>query len=217
MINQKVKKLNPVFFEEKTENILIELEKTRTEFWNLDRNCANFLNSLVKISKSKRVLEIGTSNGYSGIWILKALEQTKGKLTTIEFWEKRQRIARENYQICCPNVEVEPKIGSAIVVLEDLLEEVNKNKREKFDFVFIDANKKEYIDYFNLVDKMLDENGIILADNILSHYEKVLPYVDNLFENKNYQSQILELGTGMMLSYKIKGSQLWAFSSLVTV
>ena len=128
------------------------------------------------------------------------MSETKGKLTTIEFWEKRQSVARKNFETCCANVKVEPKIGSAIVILEDLLDEINAGKREKFDFVFIDANKKEYISYFNLIDKMITANGIILADNILSHYEKVQDYVENLFNNKNYQSQILELGTGMMLS-----------------
>lgn len=198
----EVKKLNETLFEEKTEKVLAELEKTRTEFWNLDRDCANFLNTLIKINKSKNVLEIGTSNGYSGIWILKALEETKGKLTTIEFWEKRQSTARKNFAYCCPNSLVEPKIGSAIVVLEDILEEVKQNKRPMFDFVFIDANKKEYIDYFNLIDKMLSPSGVILADNILSHYEKVKPYCDTLFSRNDYQSQILPLGTGMMLSRK---------------
>lgn len=195
-----VKKVNQSCFDEITENILCELEKTRTDFWNLDRQSANFLNTLIKMNNSKNVLEIGTSNGYSGIWILKALKETKGKLTTIEFWEKRQSIARKNFQTCCKDVEVEPKIGSAVVILEDLLEEIQKGKREKFDFIFIDANKKEYISYFNLIDKMIADKGVILADNILSHYEKVEDYVNNLFNNKNYQSQILELGAGMMLS-----------------
>ncbi len=194
--------LNNIFFDNKTENILSNLEKTRCEFWNLDRESANFLNSLIKIKNAKNILEIGTSNGYSGIWILKALEKTKGKLTTIEFWEKRQSSARKNFALCAPDVKVEPKIGSAIIVLEDLADEITQNKRERFDFVFIDANKKEYIEYFKLIDKILTPNAVILADNIISHYEKVKPYVEELFNNKNYQSQILPLGTGMMLSYK---------------
>lgn len=198
----EVKKVNELCFDETTENILKELEKTRTDFWNLDRQSANFLNTLIKINNSKNVLEIGTSNGYSGIWILKALKETNGKLTTIEFWEKRQSVARTNFKTCCPDVTVEPKIGSAIVILEDLLDEIQKGKREKFDFIFIDANKKEYISYFNLIDKMITKNGIILADNILSHYEKVQDYVENLFNRDDYQSQILDLGTGMMLSRK---------------
>ena len=200
----EVKKVNQSCFDETTENILHELEKTRTDFWNLDRQSANFLNTLIKVNNSKRVLEIGTSNGYSGVWILKALKETKGKLTTIEFWEKRQSVARKNFEICCPDAKVEPKIGSAIVILEDLLEEIKQGKREKFDFVFIDANKKEYISYFKLIDEMLEDNAIILADNILSHYEKVEDYVNLLFDRKDYQSQILELGTGMMLSRKFK-------------
>ncbi len=200
----EVKKVNQSCFDETTENILHELEKTRTDFWNLDRQSANFLNTLIKINNSKRVLEIGTSNGYSGIWILKALKETKGKLTTIEFWEKRQSVARKNFETCCSDVEVEPKIGSAIVILEDMLDEIKQGKREKFDFVFIDANKKEYIGYFKLIDEMLEDNAIILADNILSHYEKVEDYVNLLFSKDDYQSQILDLGTGMMLSRKSK-------------
>ncbi|MBQ2983927.1 MAG: O-methyltransferase [Candidatus Gastranaerophilales bacterium] len=204
MTNCNVLKLKPVFFDEDTEKTLCELEKTRCEFWNLDRDCANFLNTLIKIHNAKNVLEIGTSNGYSGMWILGALRETKGKLTTIEFWEKRQSVARNNFKNHFPDVLVEAKIGSAIVVLEDILEEIEKNKREKYDFIFIDANKKEYIEYFKLADKILKNGGVILADNILSHYEKVQDYVENLFNNPSYQSQILELGTGMMLSYKNK-------------
>ena len=200
----EVKKVNGSCFDKTTEDILQKLEKTRTDFWNLDRQSANFLNTLIKINNSKRVLEIGTSNGYSGIWILKALKETSCKLTTIEFWEKRQSVARKNFKTCCPDVEVEPKIGSAIVILEDLLEEIKQGKREKFDFVFIDANKKEYISYFKLIDEMLEDNAVILSDNILSHYEKVEDYVNLLFDRKDYQSQILDLGTGMMLSRKSK-------------
>lgn len=200
----EIKKVNEIYFDNTTEDILVELEKTRTDFWNLDRQSANFLNTLIKINNSKNVLEIGTSNGYSGVWILKALKETQGKLTTIEFWEKRQSTARKNFKTCCPEVLVEPKIGSAIVILEDLLDEIKQGKRQKFDFVFIDANKKEYIQYFKLIDEMLADKGIILADNILSHYEKVEDYVNLLFKRKDYQSQILDLGTGMMLSRKTK-------------
>ena len=201
----EIKKINAVYFDNKTEEVLSELEKTQHDFWNLDRFCANFLNMLIKINNSKNVLEIGTSNGYSGIWILKALEETKNpkesRFTTIEFWEKRQSIARKNFSVCS-KLAYDAKIGSAIVVLEDLLEEINNGKRQKFDFVFIDANKKEYIEYFKLVDKMISNGGVILADNILSHYEKVENYVNTLFERKDYQSQIFDIGAGMMLSRK---------------
>lgn len=200
-----MKKFNSICFDKVTEGVLSDLEKTQKEFWNLDRECALFLNSLIKIRNAKNVLEIGTSNGYSGIWILKALEYTKGKFTTIEFWEKRQSIARKNFNLCVPNLDFDAKIGSAVVVLEDILDEIKTNKREKFDFVFIDANKKEYVKYFELIDNMVEKNGVILADNILSHYEKTKDYIEGLFKNPCYQSQILEIGAGMMLSIKMIG------------
>lgn len=202
MDSSEIKKINDIYFEEQVEEILSELEKTQHDYWNLDRFCANFLNMLIKINRSKNVLEIGTSNGYSGIWILKALEETKGKFTTIEFWEKRQRVARQNFEKCSV-VKAEAKIGQAILVLEDLVDEINKNKREKYDFIFIDANKREYVKYFELVDKLITRDGVIVADNILSHYEKVSDYVDILFSRKDYQSQILDMGAGMMISKKV--------------
>lgn len=199
----EVKKINPSCFDKTTEEILSNLEKTKNSFWNLDRECANFLNTLIKIKNAKNVLEIGTSNGYSGIWILEALKETKGKLTTVEYWEKRQSVARANFSKCVPEVYAESKIGAAVIVLEDMLDEIKQNKREKFDFVFIDANKKEYIEYFELIDKMINKGSVILADNILTHYKKVEEYVNALFDNPSYQSQILPFGAGMMLSYKI--------------
>lgn len=199
----EVKKINPSCFDKTTEEILSNLEKTKNSFWNLDRECANFLNTLIKIKNAKNVLEIGTSNGYSGIWILEALKETKGKLTTVEYWEKRQSVARANFLKCVPEVYAESKIGAAVIVLEDMLDEIKQNKREKFDFVFIDANKKEYIEYFELIDKMINKGSVILADNILTHYKKVEDYVNALFDNPSYQSQILPFGAGMMLSYKI--------------
>ena len=191
-----------ITFDEKTEEILHSLELTRENFWNIDRNSAEFLNILIKLKGAKNVLEIGTSNGYSGIWILKALEETKGKLTTIEFWEKRQSIARENFKKANLSSYVECKIGAALVVLEDLLYEIQDCSTEKYDFVFMDAAKKEYVDYFSLVDKMLCDNGVILADNILSHDEKVKPYIEAVQKRKDYSFSILNIGSGMMLAVK---------------
>ena len=190
-------------FNDNTESILSELEKTQKEYWNLDRYCANFLYDLIIKRNAKNVLEIGTSNGYSGIWILEALKETKGKLTTIEYWEKRQSVARNNFSKLSLDSMAESKIGSAVVVLEDLLSEIQNNKRPMYDFIFIDANKNEYLDYFKLADKMLIKGGAILADNILSHREKTKPYVEELEKNPEYSCEMLEIGAGMMLSRKL--------------
>ena len=80
---------------------------------------------------------------------------------------------------------------------------MKKEDKLRFDFIFVDANKAEYIEYFNSFDSLLEKNGVIIADNILSHYKKTKDYVEELMNNKNYQSQILNFEAGMMLSKKL--------------
>ena len=75
---------------DETEKVLEELEATQKEFWNVARETGNFLNMLIKMNRVQNALEIGTSNGYSGIWLALGLRKTGGHLTTIEFYEKRQ-------------------------------------------------------------------------------------------------------------------------------
>lgn len=179
------------------EEKLSELEKTQTNYWNIARETGNFLNMLIKTANSKNALEIGTSNGYSTIWLALALKETRGHLTTIEFWEKRQCIARENLKLCSLDNIVTPVIGSAFEIMEKML-----NDGEKFDFIFMDANKAEYLGYFEYADKMLSDGGIIAADNVLSHEEKVKPFVDVIKSDPNYQMGILNLPAGLLLARK---------------
>ncbi len=177
-------------------DILEELERTADNFWNISHKTANFLNILIKSVNAKKALEIGTSNGYSGIWIASALKETGGHLTTIEFWENRQSLAIENFKRCNLDEIITTKLGSALKILQD---DIN----EDFDFIFIDANKSEYIKYFELVHPMLKKGGIISADNITSHAQKVKPFVDLIQNHKEYQSEIIDLPDGLLLAYKI--------------
>lgn len=178
-----------------TAELLTELEKTQKDFWNISRATANFLSMLIKISNAKNVVEVGTSNGYSGIWIANALKKTGGKLTTIEFWEKRIVLAQEHFKICGVDDIITIKQGEACDVLETIEEEI--------DFAFIDANKSEYIKYFNIIDPKLKKGGIITADNITSHPEKVSDFVEKIQSNPNYQVEILDLPGGLLVGYKL--------------
>lgn len=180
---------------DRTAEILEKLEKTADEFWNVSRKTGNFINMLIKLSNTKNVLELGTSNGYSGLWIADALKQTGGHLTTIEFWEKRQCLAREYFEYCGLSDIATFKIGQAYDVVKD---EIN----EEFDMVFIDANKQEYIKFFEVVHPLLKKGGVILADNILSHAKKVKPFVDAVSAHEDYQVEILDLPDGLLMAYK---------------
>lgn len=180
---------------EEQENLLVELEKTQKDFWNIARSSANFLNMLIKISHAKNAVEIGTSNGYSGCWIAKALKENGGKLTTIEYYEKRIVLAQEHFKICDVDDVITIKQGSALDVLAEMDEDL--------DFAFIDANKREYVEYFKIIDKMMKKGGIITADNITSHAEKCKTFVDAISADERYQVEILDLPAGLLVAYKM--------------
>ena len=176
---------------------LKELEITQREFWNIPVQTGNFLNMLIKMRGAKSVLEIGTSNGYSGLWFLDALEKTGGHLTTVEYYDKRQSVARENFDKCGFNGKYTALIGSAI----DVINEFSDDK--KFDFVFIDANKREYVEYYQLIKPRLLPHSIITADNVNSHREKVQPFLDAIGKDKDFQTEILDLPGGLSVSYMV--------------
>lgn len=185
-----------IIIDEITESVMNELEKTQRDFWNIPRKTGVLLNMFIKMMNAKNVLEIGTSNGYSGLWLSKALLETGGHLTTIEFYEKRQSIAIENFKKCGVLDIITPIQGSACEIIKNFSEDI------KFDFVFIDASKREYVDYFRLVKPHLTQKCMIAADNIISHAEKVQTFVDAIDADKEFQYEIIELPGGLLLGYR---------------
>lgn len=185
-----------IIFDDITNQVLEDLEKTQKEFWNIPRKTGILINTFIKMMNIQNALEIGTSNGYSGIWIGKALKHTGGRLKTIEYYEKRQSVAIENFKKCGVNDIIESLQGSACDILEALPVD------EKFDFVFIDANKREYVKYFELIKPHLTSKALIIADNITSHAEKVQTFIDAVDADDDFQYEIVELPGGILIAYK---------------
>lgn len=186
------------YFDDTTEEVLHNLEETQKQFWNISRVTAEFLYTLIKSEKAKNVLEVGTSNGYSGVWLGKAVKETGGHLTTIEFWDKRLDIAKENFKICQVDDAITTLKGSACEILEELPEDF------MIDLAFVDANKSEYIKYFELIDKHLKIGGIIACDNVLSHEAKCKPFIDAIKAHPAYENVVLQLPAGLSLGRKIR-------------
>ena len=187
-----------LFIPEETEKVFQELEETQKQFWNVARSTGNFLNMLIKMNNCKSGLEIGTSNGYSGIWQGMAFKENGGKLMTIEFYDKRQVVAIENFKRCKVDDVIDSRVGDACTIIEYLKEDI------KFDYVFIDASKPQYLKYFNLIKPHLVKGGIICADNVTSHREKVQNFLDAIEADEDFQTEILDLPAGLSVSYRIK-------------
>lgn len=185
-------------FDKTTQETLLALEKTQKEFWNISRTTAEFLYNLIVDAKSQSVIEVGTSNGYSGIWLGKALKKTGGKLTTIEFYNKRLDIAKKNFEKCGISDIVTPRQGDAATVLEHLPEDF------EVDFAFIDAQKAQYIKFFHLIAPHLKVGGYIACDNIISHAAKVQDFLADIDANPDYENVILPLPAGLSLAKKLR-------------
>lgn len=156
--------------------------------------------------KPKKILEIGTAVGYSAMCFSEYLTED-GKIDTIERDEERIREAKDNIK----KVGVEEKIniyeGDAVEILPIL--------NDKYDMIFIDAAKGKYPFFLKEALRMLNENGVILADNILykgyvmSDYNKhkqrtavrnLREYIAEVTNNPNLETEILEVGDGLAIT-----------------
>jgi predicted O-methyltransferase YrrM len=130
---------------------------------------------------AKHVVEIGTSNGYSGIWLSLALQKTGGKLTTHEINAERAALARENFKKAGVD-------GSVTLVEGDAHENVTKLK-EPIDVVFIDADKEGYTDYLNKLLPLVRPGGVILAHNISPRMADP-KYIEAITTNPDLESML---------------------------
>lgn len=184
--------------DENTKRMLDELEvfgRTHDSYYNISADTGEFFYILALISKAKNILEVGTSNGYSTIWLGEAAKQNKGKVTTIEISEHKVKMASENFR--------RAKLSSIKIVHGDALEKIPKLKG-KFDFLFLDAVKEDYINYFRLAYPKLRKNAVIVADNAVMFEKYMKDYLNHVRNRKNMRSVLVPIGSGVEFSLKLK-------------
>jgi predicted O-methyltransferase YrrM len=127
-------------------------------------NQGKLLQLLATMQGARNILEIGTLGGYSTIWLARALP-ADGKLVTLEAEPLHAKIARKNIARAGLEKIVEIRLGQA----RDILKELVAEKRGPFDFIFIDADKESYADYFSWSLKLSRRGTCIIADNVVRH------------------------------------------------
>ena len=162
-----------------------------------------FLSFISKIKSPEKILEIGTYTGYSTICLAEGLSKN-GKIDTIDKNEELIKIQNKYFEESGFRNKIVQHTGNALDIL--------KNLNEKYDIVFIDADKENYINYFNQVSNKLSKNGIIISDNVLwsgkvldSHQKDeetstLVEFNKIVNHDKRFKSIILPIRDGISIS-----------------
>ncbi len=145
-----------------------------------------YLRDVARKAKAKRILEVGTSTGYSGIWMAMALRGNGGKLITLEIDPGRRRVAEENFRTAGLADLVEVRLG-------DALREIPKVEGP-FDMVFLDAEKSDYLKYYDLVIGKMRKGGVITAHNVVSHPGPMADFLARIKSDPRVKTEIVTPG-----------------------
>jgi predicted O-methyltransferase YrrM len=167
---------------------------------NVPTSDGQLLYDIIVKNNYKSALEIGTSTGHSGIWIAWALSKTGGKLITIEIDEGRHKQALENFKQAGVSDYIDARLGDAHTLVKEL--------KGPFDFVFSDADKDWYKNYFTDIDPKLIAGGCFTAHNVSERgrgyggYGGQAVFLEHIRSLKNYETTINSAGAGVSISYK---------------
>ena len=165
-----------------------------------------FYNVLLKSINAKKILEIGMSVGYSGLWFADAVmssTQSDGQNITIDREKFKIDKATRNFEEAGVRSLIKIKQGVAKKILHEIKEEFDENY---FDFIFIDADKESYIEYFDICLPLVRKGGIIGADNILfpeRFNEMMGDYLSHVRSNSNVQSVTIPIDNGEEITIKL--------------
>jgi caffeoyl-CoA O-methyltransferase len=164
--------------EKKILSVLEDLDRNQSRgMMNVPQQDGRILRLLTEAVGAKHVVEIGTSNGYSGIWFCLALRTTGGKLTTHDIDEGRASLARENFKRAGVD-------NMVTLVMGDAHETVTRIK-EPIDILFIDADKEGYTDYLEKLLPLVRPGGLILSHNINSTGQD---FIDAITKNPDLET-----------------------------
>ncbi|MBM3857581.1 MAG: methyltransferase domain-containing protein [Verrucomicrobia bacterium] len=197
-----------MFHDVSTEALFDELEKAgavqdhlatekRFQYFNLDRPTAESLYFLVLGFQRKNLLEIGTSHGYSTIWLAKALEKVSKSNTiiTLEREEKKVEAAKENFLRAGVAEKIKVMHGDATSLIATL--------KGPFDSVFFDADRISAPGQFKLLLLKLEQNVLLLTDNALSHSEELKEYLEMFKTFPDWMTTVVPVGKGLHIAYRL--------------
>ena len=162
---------------------------------NITRETGEFLSVLVRASAAHRVLEIGTSNGYSTLWLAEAARTIGGRVTTVEFSEFKVGLARMNF--------ARSGLAAAIdLVHDDAGRMLSRSNEGAFDLIFLDSERSEYPGWWPDVRRALRPGGLLVVDNATSHAREMAPFVALVNADPEFATSMVPVGNGEFLAVR---------------
>ena len=171
----------------------------------ITKETGELLNMILRLKNAKNMLEVGTSTGYSTIWCAEAIYKQSGKIITIEQNPNKIKRAKENFQKAGIADTITIKKGLAMQILREL--NLQKEYKDFFDFVLIDADKENVIEYFDLILPMVSAGGVIITDNMLypeKYKQDMKKFSDYLKKNPKLRTITTPIGNGEEITIKLK-------------
>lgn len=169
------------------------LQTERTQrYRNIEPESALFLAMQIRVQQSKKILEIGTSTGYSTLWLANAAQETQGQITTLEIEPDRTAQAQQYAQELGLDHVIDFRIGDAQAFLN--------NNLNHYDFILLDAERDAYVDYWNNLQHMIaPKSGIMIVDNVISHAAEVQEFIALVQSDARFITTTLSVGAGLFL------------------
>lgn len=194
VVNPELKSLLQEIFEAGRKNDERETDRSR-KMLNLEPDTARLIHILLCAGRRKRILEIGTSNGYSTIWLADAARSAgDGRVTTIDRNPAKAKLARENLTRAglIDFVTIEEGEASAVV----------RKLSGPFDCVFFDADRFSAPQHLEVLMPRLTPDVLLLADNVLSHPAEIAGYIDAMTRLEEFSSVTVPIGKGLHIAYR---------------
>lgn len=163
-------------------------------YWNAGPETVSLLISYIQRIPQCRVLEIGTSNGYTALRLVPALVEVGGSLVTIESHKERGELAATHFQSA--------GVGDVVTLVHGHAPEIFDSLTGVFDLIFLDATKYEHTSYIQALLPLMSERCIIVADNIHSHEEAMKPFIEYMYSLPGFSVEILSTETGILVAEK---------------
>ena len=164
-------------------------------FRNVEPPTAELLGVVIRATKARGILELGTSNGYSTIWLADAARVNGGRVVSVDLDASRTQLAGENLREIGLSEVVELRVGDAGDLLAGSID-------GEWEFIFLDAERPAYAAYVGDLARVLAPGGVLAVDNVLSHEHELVEFTELIEAESRLTQTVVPVGAGLRLAVR---------------